>query len=183
MGKGAWLYVPLFSRVGAAGVHSSGENKSQHCGLGAGFLPSLWECGSYIFSCQACFPFLIVIIELSFPVEAFFIWFCWVWPHSLKHRGGYMTGSGQSTLFRWLVQEGSYEPSQKIRSLPQDFISRAVREKAFFLSAGLPALRMTLSWNSLLILRTHEGSLSEDKANTEGSRAEKWSVRNMMINF
>lgn len=37
MGKGARLYVPLISRVGAAGVHSSGENKSQHCGLGQDF--------------------------------------------------------------------------------------------------------------------------------------------------
>lgn len=140
----------------------------------AGFLPSLWECGSYIiFFCQACFPFLVVIIELSFPVEAFFIAFCWVWPHlSTTERGMWPILMRALCLGDWF-RKGAMEPCQKIWSLPQNFTSRAVRERASFLSARLPALRMMLSWISLVILHTHEGSLSEEKANTEGSRAEK----------
>lgn len=166
----------------------SSENESQHYGLRQDFCLPLQEnvVTTDFVHCQAWFPFPLLNGHwtLLWGPSSYGLFDQTTFSH---HRNGQhdpvlARGPCSSIWFR-------YEAMIRARtiSLLQDFFfSRVVRKRALFLPVGITSWKGNVSlelWCSSLT--QHGKSLSENKASSEGNRAEKsrWSARNMMITF
>ena len=117
------------------------------------------------------FPYFLWSLNSSFYAALL----CVVWLSliTLSLHDGRVTHPGQGALFKSLVQVEWCDLSQKTRDFLRMFLPRIVRKKAIFLPSGIASSKADVS----LAHRGSGKSLSENRANTEGNRAEqrRWS--------